>query len=221
MQNRKEILGALRRCRPFVGNIPEEARGERFFADYPAPEKLYDCFSERLTALRGECYAVFSRREAAEKLLTLVADPEKRVVYSESAIFTTLLRAHAGLSERLAECALSRQTDISNAGMARVDIGLTGADFLIARTGSVVLRASAQGGRRLSVLPEFHIVFAMETQLVASLEGCLPDLKIDPQWSSAVIISGPSRTSDIEKTLVLGAHGPKRLAVVVERDRQF
>jgi L-lactate dehydrogenase complex protein LldG len=95
---------------------------------------------------------------------------------------------------------------------------LTAVDFLVARTGSIVLSSITAGGRRLSVLPPFHIAIASAAQLVPSLDEALRiyQQRGEPNRSSyATIITGPSRTSDIEKILVLGAHGPKRLAVIV------
>jgi L-lactate dehydrogenase complex protein LldG len=99
--------------------------------------------------------------------------------------------------------------------MASFDVGITAADCLVARTGSVVLRCTSTGGRRLSVLPAHHIVLARKEQLVASLEDALPSIQKDTDWSFATLITGPSRTADIEKILVLGAHGPKRLTVIL------
>jgi L-lactate dehydrogenase complex protein LldG len=87
---------------------------------------------------------------------------------------------------------------------------------LIARTGSILLHTVSAGGRRLSVLPPTHIVIAEEKQIVPSLDEAFNTLDHDQDiWSYATIITGPSRTSDIEKQLVLGAHGPKKLIVLI------
>ncbi|MCA9734169.1 lactate utilization protein, partial [candidate division KSB1 bacterium] len=99
---------------------------------------------------------------------------------------------------------------------AEYSIGLTSADFLVARTGSIVLRSSIAAGRRLSVLPPLHIVVATVEQIVPSLDAALQNSEFrNGEWSYGTIITGPSRTSDIEKILVLGAHGPKRLALIL------
>ena len=74
---------------------------------------------------------------------------------------------------------------------------------------------SAVSGRRLSVLPPLHVVLATEDQLVASLEDGLAHLRKQEDWSYAAFVTGPSRTADIEKILVLGAHGPRRLVVIL------
>jgi L-lactate dehydrogenase complex protein LldG len=109
---------------------------------------------------------------------------------------------------------LSMDSDI----LAEYEVGVTTADFLVARTGSILLSSISGGGRRLSVLPPVHVVIAREEQIVNSLEEALQSYTHSGEsWSYATIITGPSRTSDIEKQLVLGAHGPKRLVVVLIR----
>jgi L-lactate dehydrogenase complex protein LldG len=74
------------------------------------------------------------------------------------------------------------------------------------------------GGRALSVLPPHHVVLARETQIVADLPEAFALLKrkYAPNYPSFIsFITGPSRTGDIERILVLGAHGPKRLTVLL------
>jgi L-lactate utilization protein LutC len=92
------------------------------------------------------------------------------------------------------------------------------ADALIAQTGSVFVSASC-GGRGASVVAPCHIVLARASQLVPDLETALRDATAQQRLdknSFACIISGSSRTADIEKILVQGAHGPVRLVVIVE-----
>jgi L-lactate dehydrogenase complex protein LldG len=104
----------------------------------------------------------------------------------------------------------------SNASARDGDLGVTGCDCLIAQTGSVVVSACSSGGRALSVLPPTHLVIAHRHQIVPDLTAAIALLRTryDRRWPSAVsVITGPSRTADIEKILVFGAHGPKRLAV--------
>ena len=95
--------------------------------------------------------------------------------------------------------------------------GLTECDALIAQTGSILLTAGTGGGRGLSVLPPHHVVLARRGQMVADLPAAFELLKAKygqryPSFIS--FISGPSRTGDIERILVLGAHGPKKLTIL-------
>jgi L-lactate dehydrogenase complex protein LldG len=113
--------------------------------------------------------------------------------------------------------ALVRQLLGDGTATARdADIGVTGCDCLVARSGSIIVSAQSAGGRALSVLPPVHLVIAQHDQIVPDLAAAFTLLRqrYDGHWpSSLCLITGPSRTSDIEKTLVIGAHGPKKLAV--------
>lgn len=103
-----------------------------------------------------------------------------------------------------------------NAGVREAELGVTGCECLVAQTGSVIVSTRASGGRALSVLPPVHLVIARREQIAPDLAAALALLRqrYDGHWPSQLsLVTGPSRTSDIEKTLVLGAHGPKRLAV--------
>lgn len=101
-------------------------------------------------------------------------------------------------------------------------IGITYCENLVARHGSVVISSRQLSGRRLNVFPETHVIIAKTNQLVSDIKDALDKIKekYAPGFPSAVsVISGPSRTADIEKTLVMGAHGPKELYVLlVEAD---
>lgn len=100
--------------------------------------------------------------------------------------------------------------------MAACDAGISECDAIIAQTGSVLVCTRSAGGRALSVLPPHHIVLVRRDQLVPDLPAAFHLLheKYGEFWpSSASFITGPSRTGDIERILVLGAHGPKRLTV--------
>jgi L-lactate dehydrogenase complex protein LldG len=97
---------------------------------------------------------------------------------------------------------------------------VTLAEALVAQTGSIFVTASC-GGRGASVVAPVHIVYATIKQLVPDLVTALRDATAQGQLeknSYACMISGSSRTADIEKILVQGAHGPMRLVVIVERN---
>lgn len=101
-------------------------------------------------------------------------------------------------------------------GFSAVEIGITGCEALIARNGSVLVSNASASGRRLSSYPPIHIVVAKTSQLVADIKDGMDQVlrRHGSQLPSFIsIITGPSRTADIEKTLVMGAHGPKELYV--------
>jgi L-lactate dehydrogenase complex protein LldG len=104
----------------------------------------------------------------------------------------------------------------ANASVGECDLGVTGCDCLVAQTGSVIVSTVSAGGRALSVLPPTHLVIARRDQIVPDLATAMALLRerYDKHWPSVLsVITGPSRTADIEKILVMGAHGPKRLAL--------
>jgi L-lactate dehydrogenase complex protein LldG len=96
------------------------------------------------------------------------------------------------------------------------DVGLSECDALIAQTGSVLVTSRSAGGRGLSVLPPHHVVLAKREQLVPGLPEAfaLVKTRYGGNYPSMIsFITGPSRTGDIERILVLGAHGPKKLTI--------
>lgn len=98
----------------------------------------------------------------------------------------------------------------------QAEVGFTLCDALVARNGSIMLTNADMAGRRLSIYPSVHIVLAYTSQLVLDLKDGfkLINEKYSRRLPSMITtITGPSRTADIEKTLVLGAHGPKELFV--------
>lgn len=99
--------------------------------------------------------------------------------------------------------------------------GITRCDYLVARFGSVIVSSGLSSGRRMFVYPEAHVVYATASQVVKELKDALNNLKskyADGLPSQVTAITGPSRTADIEKTLVMGAHGPKELYVFMVDD---
>jgi L-lactate dehydrogenase complex protein LldG len=96
--------------------------------------------------------------------------------------------------------------------------GITECDCLVAQTGSVVLTSRSAGGRGISILPPHHVVLARRAQLVGGMPEAFELLraKYGASYPSMIsFVTGPSRTGDIERILVLGAHGPRRLTVVM------
>ena len=212
MSSRNEILKSLRQSRsgpaiPGYESIPDE----NIYIDYPVSGiEMRRLFSERLSGLHGELIAVKNDIEALEELHELIKDfPENSCLAVVPENIQKQFNEHAGLRSHLAD--IDMLSDESPA-LANISAGITGADYLAARTGSVILSAATAGGRRLSVLPPVHIVLAYASQIVPSLDSALQHLC---DSSYITIITGPSRTSDIEKKLVLGAHGPKRLVVIL------
>jgi len=110
----------------------------------------------------------------------------------------------------------------SDEDLMNAEVGITSCECLIARNGSVLVSNANASGRRLSIYPPIHIVIAKASQLVMDLKHGMSLLKNhfgSSLPSMITVITGPSRTADIEKKLVLGAHGPKQLIVFLIEDR--
>lgn len=98
----------------------------------------------------------------------------------------------------------------------KAEMGISLCEALVARTGSIIISSQQTAGRRLGIYPPIHIVVAFTSQIFYDLDEALPflqDTYAENFPSMLSVISGPSRTADIEKTLVLGAHGPKELTL--------
>lgn len=100
--------------------------------------------------------------------------------------------------------------------LMQIDVALTDCTNLVAKTGTIVLSANQAAGRSMSAYAPVHIVVATEQQLVFDLEESIDAVLnggIDGLPSAITFASGPSRTGDIEKTLVVGVHGPREVYV--------
>lgn len=154
----------------------------------------------------------------------LCADAEEmnaRLLQLKNECGWTRVASHAGEMTSRVLAALELPQVLTDGGydvmeMERCDVGITECEALVAQTGSVLVTAKSSGGRALSVLPPHHVVVARREQMLPDLTAALSLLREkygDDFPSMMSFITGPSRTGDIERILVLGAHGPKRLTV--------
>lgn len=167
-------------------------------------------FAQRLTAVAG--HFIYCEDEVAfiEGLLSLAEQEKLRRMYAwEPHIQQILARYEFPF--------FSTEKDFTEA-----EAGITACEALIARSGSVLVSNGNAAGRRLTIYPHVHVVVAYASQLVMDIKDGI-DLvrqRYGENLPSLIsVISGPSRTADIEKTLVLGAHGPKTIYVFLLEDR--
>ena len=116
------------------------------------------------------------------------------------------------------ESALQQQLqtlNILNYGdLPSCEVAVTYCEYLVARTGTIVMSTAQQSGRTVSVYAPIHICVAYTNQMVKDVKDALQSMKekyADNFPSFITFASGPSRTADIEKTLVTGVHGPKEV----------
>lgn len=169
---------------------------------FPASAKELELeFAENFTGLKGRFSYCFNRAELVNQLLVLIETRQWKNIYCrEDAIKEMLAKNGFTLTytEDLAHC----------------DVALTGCEFLVARTGSMLLSSAQQSGRTASVYAPVHICIAHPEQLVYDVQDAI--MKLREQYGSSFpsmvsLATGPSRTADIEKTLVVGVHGPKEV----------
>jgi len=219
MTERQSILARIREALRVTAPKPglhdtAPGTGTRITELLPAVGRSFDenvaLFQENAIELKAE----FRLPASAEELRVALAN-------LRDAEGWTRVASHRGNLTELACQALGLpvlRTDdaFDKVELEKCPVGITGCDALIAQTGSVVVTSRSAGGRALSVLPPHHVVLARRDQLVADLPEAFALLKAKygagyPSMIS--FITGPSRTGDIERILVLGAHGPKKLTI--------
>jgi L-lactate dehydrogenase complex protein LldG len=114
-----------------------------------------------------------------------------------------------GFAERLRSLGVEVvPPDAEKDALAECDLGVTGVDFALPETGTLGLLSSAEQPRAVSLLPRVHLAVMTPGALRADLHQVFAEAK---NHHYLILITGPSRTSDIELTLTLGVHGPKAL----------
>ena len=165
-------------------------------------------FAKNSAELQTDFRIVHSQSELDQQLKELAADWKK--VSTHAGELTDAATAQLGLPICTTQGAYEKEE------LEACDAGISQCDALIAQTGSVLVTSRSAGGRALSVLPPHHVVLARGEQLLPDLPSAfalLAERYGDDYPSFMSLITGPSRTGDIERILVLGAHGPKRLTV--------
>ena len=139
-------------------------------------------------------------------------------------VHTTALPPGTVAEEASSTAAMTTRRQELREWLARADLGLSGVDYVIAETGTLVLMARASQMRGVSLLPPVHVAVALASQVIATLADYLllaQAAGTDPQQyltSCVSFVTGPSRTGDIELKLTVGVHGPGELHLLVLDD---
>jgi L-lactate dehydrogenase complex protein LldG len=166
-------------------------------------------FSTALGALAGKTFIAGSPQAACDYVATAIAG--KTAVTSNAPFLrecgiTNLPGVRSGVNDRVELRRLC----------ATSDFGITSADYSLADTGSLVMISSPQEARLVSLLPPAHIAVVPRDRLLTGLDELFTRVPKPADISSAmVLITGPSRTADIEQFLVRGVHGPGTIHVVL------
>ena len=167
-------------------------------------------FQKNAAELKADFQLYVSRDEFKTAIMKISAAENWKRVASHRGELTDSIFDALGLPI----CFTDKNYDVHE--LETCDVGISECDALIAQTGSVLVTNRSAGGRALSVLPPHRIVLARREQLVTDLPAAfdLLKLKYAANYPSMIsFITGPSRTGDIERILVLGAHGPKKLTI--------
>jgi len=187
----------LKRIRQALSNpaplpFPQSEGNNSIFL--PPPDDLGVVFAEEFVQLQGKFAFCTDEKDMLQQVQQLIAAKEWTKVYC---------------NEDKWNGALSNTISLSTC-----DVSVTGCELLVARTGTIVMSAAQQSGRTVSVYAPVHICIAYTSQLVYDIKDALQLLKEKYAGNIPSLItfaSGPSRTADIEKTLVTGVHGPKEV----------
>ena len=164
---------------------------------------LIEIFQKELTKIKGEYFYFHSEDELIKHLKNI--DQDIQPVYCSDKHLIPYLE-QAGIKY------------YTNFDEIEIKTGISSCEYLVARFGSVMVSSALPGSRKVFAYPHTHIVIAKKNQLVAELEDALEGIQkkyVNNLPSQIINIAGPSRTADIEKTLILGAHGPKKMIVFV------
>lgn len=176
---------------------------------------LVDWFKESVEAVDGHCVVVENESELTSAVNGIIARLQetnlraRRIAISDGPEVESLVKT---LSVDFDEIAVTP----SAAEVFSYDVGISRAQAGIAETGTLLLDSSVERHRLVSLVPPVHIAILEERQIVGTLAEALAQLRESEQLTPiATLVTGPSRTADIELTLAIGVHGPKELFVVI------
>ena len=176
---------------------------------------LVEFFKDSLEAVDGHCIVVQNESELVQALTEIARDLRQtklsslRIALSDSPEVKRLVG--------LVNIELDEVAEMPSASdVFRFDIGVSTAQAGIAETGTLLLDSSRERHRLVSLVPPVHIAILDASQIVATLGQALSLMQQEAQVSPIVtLVTGPSRTADIELTLAIGVHGPQELYVVI------
>lgn len=171
---------------------------------HPAGESLDIIFAEAFTKIQGNFIYCETEKDFIDNLNSLAEERQWNNIFAWEYFLQDILQRYQ-----------FRRLRVGN-NLEKADAGITQCECLVARTGSILLTSRQTSGRSIPIFPPIHLVVAYNSQLVYDLKEGIQMVtdKYESNMPSMIsIATGPSRTADIEKTLVLGAHGPKEVYV--------
>lgn len=208
--HRDNVLHKVRTALGRSAGQPAPPPPDVYFNPAPLlPPERIALFKSALEALAGRVFVAADRDQARGYVANLIAG--RTAVTSNSAFVEACgIRSIPGVSGGITDRAALREL------CATCDFGITSADYGLANTGTLVMIASAEEPRLVSLLPPVHVAVIPCSRLLSGLEELFTILPRPADGSSSMVfITGPSRTADIEQILVRGVHGPGEIHVVL------
>lgn len=206
--SRNRILASIRRN--LDASLPFDAAHHRHHYVSYVPlnsipfEDPVSRFAAALEAVGGNCLIAENEADATQTLAQIISavNAEKIVVSASK------------LVERVLPTELDVKTQPTKEELFDCNLGITGAQFAVAETGTLVLESGRENNRLISLVPPIHVCLVETKTIRQKLSEVLSELETN--LSPAVtFITGPSRTSDIELTLAIGVHGPRELFAIL------
>jgi L-lactate dehydrogenase complex protein LldG len=167
----------------------------------PQTDELEILFAEEFTKLLGKFAFCVDETDAKNQVKELIKQQKWSNVYCVEKQFLDLLKPE-------------EFPEVNQLSLANCDVAITSCEYLVARTGAIVMSSAQQSGRTVSAYAPVHICVAHIDQLVFDTRDALKGFKNkygNNLPSFITFAAGPSRTADIEKTLVVGVHGPREV----------
>lgn len=215
---REEILSRLKKA-PFIKapDRPEMPPSKESAMDL---EELVQLFTSSLEEQTGVVYRVGSMDEVTTKLTEILNEEGfKKVMASNDDVINSLNLVEWGGSigvEVLTPDMFKERNDFKKAVFDEVEIGITGCDFAVAETGTLVMIHNANQARLVSLAPAVHLAIVPLDRMVPVYERAIENAFAgDNRPPQVSFISGPSMTADIQATMFKGMHGPRRVIVIL------
>jgi len=208
---RENILKKIRKALTQTTPLPFPASEGTSTVFKPGLQELEIEFGEQFSKLLGKFVYCADTEELETQLSTIISHNKwEKIFFKENEVRSIFSNSFLGKS--------------SYPDLATADAAITTCEALVARTGTIIMSTAQKSGRTTSVYAEIHICIAFTDQLVYDVKDGLQLIKeryAGRMPSLVTFATGPSRTADIEKTLVVGVHGPKEVYVfLVERNQE-
>ena len=174
---------------------------------------LFDTFKTRAEAVSAEVHRLATKAEALDFIHTFLREENVADAYQSRAVWANGSLLDGVDLERLAVQTPGLTFDVTRDAAEASKIGISQVEWAIADTGTLVTDAAPVERRLASALPVIHLAVAATDCIQPDMAGALARMHPN-QCRYISMITGPSRTADIERVLTIGVHGPSRLVIV-------